>query len=246
MATTPIPMISPDYSSVKLVPPEQVEDAKAQQWEPAAKMVGPDGAKKVVPASQVFQARQSQFAVTADSPGAQKMVSPGGQVNYVLPDEVQQFKSAGHTLIAPDGSFNLQNIRGEDPLAEQQRYQRVRKALTPQEQSGATKAEAIDAAKSGVSAALATAGGVSGAGTLGALTDPTAIASTVGTGITDAAGNEITKDIIQSGPSLLRQGATKVAELALKHKITTGAVGYAVLKQMGLNPMDIIREVLTK
>ncbi|MGD1024746.1 MAG: hypothetical protein ABR880_18315 [Candidatus Sulfotelmatobacter sp.] len=73
-ATAPVPvsMISPDYSSVKAVPPDQVDDAKTAGWEHAYKMYdnqNPD-AKKWVPASQMESARQSGW-YAVNSPAQQ-------------------------------------------------------------------------------------------------------------------------------------------------------------------------------
>jgi hypothetical protein len=65
-----LPMMSPDYKSVKMVPPDQQDDAKKAGWEPAAKMSynqslpfqsTPFGTKKWVPASQLDEARKQNW-----------------------------------------------------------------------------------------------------------------------------------------------------------------------------------------
>src|SRR5258708_4725768 len=96
------PMISPDFASTKLVPAEQVASAQAAGWDTAVRMTGPQGELKWVPSKQTDQARQANFAVHPDNPGAVKMVTPQGEINYALPGEVDTFKKAGHTLINPD------------------------------------------------------------------------------------------------------------------------------------------------
>lgn len=81
-----VAMMSPDQKSVKMVPPDQQDDAKSAGWEPAVKMTYnqsvpfqsiPFGTKKWVPASQLEDARkenwlpvltdQQRAAVEADS-----------------------------------------------------------------------------------------------------------------------------------------------------------------------------------
>lgn len=164
MATTPatVVMLDPNGNPGE-VPAEKASSAQASGYTPAVKMQGPDGSLGYVAQDKVAAARQSNFAVTPDNPGMQKMVSPKGEVNYVLPSETQSFQRAGHTRINPDGSFYLQNIPGEDPLAEQQRYVRVKAALTPQEQAGANRAALKEFATTGVEAGVDTALGVAGA-----------------------------------------------------------------------------------
>lgn len=221
--TPSVSMISPDYSSTKLVPADQIDAAKAAGWENAFKMTGPQGELKWVPESQVPGARQQKYAVTADNAGAKKLVSPKGEVTYAIPSEVDAFKKSGHTLIEPDGSFYLQNIPGEDPLDEAKRYQRVFSALTPQEKSGARKAEIKGGAKAGLEAAAYTATGVVGAGAAGtageALNAARPIVSQVGTGILDSSGSEIMKDITTLGPSIM----DKLAPHAIKYALGTAA-----------------------
>src|ERR1700727_1800152 len=106
----PVAMISPDYSSVKMVPPEQTDQAGQAGWEQAAKMVGPKGENKWVPYSQVDAARQNNFAVQPQ-PGVQKMVRPDGQITYALPSEVDKFKASGHQLFDEKQNADAMNAR---------------------------------------------------------------------------------------------------------------------------------------
>ncbi len=132
------------------------------------KMVGPDGAQTKVTPDQVADMRQKNFAVAQDNPNAVKMVSPKGQVTYVLPTEQKDFQTNGFTWVHPDGSFDLQNIAGEDPLEEEKRRERVFQALTPQEKHNANKTALKEFGKAGVEATIDTAAGVAGAGGLSA------------------------------------------------------------------------------
>lgn len=161
MSTQPVTLDFSKAQPVQQGSGVQLDFSKAQPL--GVSMVGPNGETQQVPADNVAQMRQKNFSVTPDNPGVQKMVSPQGQVNYVLPSEAQSFQRAGHTRINPDGSFYLQNIPGEDPLAEQQRYQRVQAALTPQEQSGQNRAAIKEFATTGAEAGVATGLGVAGA-----------------------------------------------------------------------------------
>lgn len=165
-AADPVPM-SDGKGNGGLVPAERVDAATQGGFKPAVKMIDPDGNEGWVQKERVNAARQTDHMVHPDF--GKKMVTPDGKVTYALPEEVKQFKASGHTLINPDGSFDLQNIPGEDPLKEVERREKVYKALSPAEAAGARKAEIKDFAKTGVNATIATASGVAGAGALGSV-----------------------------------------------------------------------------
>jgi len=63
-----------------------------------------------------------------------------------------------------------------------------------------------------------------------ALTEPTiGAAKSVGTGLVDAAGNEIKREVATEGPSLLKQGVDKVTE-AVKDVLPKGATPEQAIK----------------
>jgi hypothetical protein len=68
---------------------------------------------------------------------------------------------------------------------------------------------------------LATAGAASG---IGALASPTAQTTQVGTGILDATGQEIMKDISTMGPSALRQAANAVSAASAAHPVVSNLI----------------------
>lgn len=218
-ASGQIPLIDQN-GQAGLVDADKVDAALATgKYQRAAKMVDQNGSVGYVAEDKVAAARQAKFAVAPDSPGVRKMVTPSGQVNYALPSEIDSFKKAGHTLIEPDGMFYLQNIRGEDPLEEAKRYQRVRAALTPEEQEGLHKGEMKGFAKAGLEAGLYTAGGVAGAGAAGAageaLNAARPIVTQAGTGILDSTGAEIMKDVTTYGPSIMEKLGPHAIKLAI-------------------------------
>jgi hypothetical protein len=228
-STTTTPNVTLDFSKSQPVQGDSVtlDFSKAQPT--AVSMVGPQGEKQQVSPENVAAMRQKNFAVTPDTPGAAKMVSPQGQVNYALPSEVQNFQKSGHTLIRPDGSFDLQNIPGEDPLKEAERYQLVRKALTAQEKAGANKAEIKNTLKAGAGAAVATAAGVTGAGPLAsgieAAIAPSVVPVAGGAGFGGAGASTV------AGPSAISGAATWAARQLVMHgtKLALGSVGGTAL-----------------
>ena len=84
--------------------------------------------------------------------------------------------------------------------------------------------------ESGRNAGTASAAGTVALGTLGALGVPTVSTGSVGTGILDATGQEIMKDVVQYGPSVARQVLSHpLAQKLLLHAAGLGAGG-AILK----------------
>ena len=72
------------------------------------KMIGPQGQTRTfnrgdVGPNYLNQARAKGWAVTPDTPDAQKMVTPGGQVTYAMPDEIGTFEQSGHRRIDAQG-----------------------------------------------------------------------------------------------------------------------------------------------
>lgn len=223
--TSQVPMLDKS-GNPGMVDADKVESATAAGFTPAAKMVGPKGEIGYVAQGKVSAARQSNYALTQDSPGAQKMVSPDGKVNFVLPGEVDQYKQAGHTLIRPNGTFDLQNIPGEDPLEEQNRLQRVYNALTPAEKLTQKKFELKEAAKTGAEAAVDTGLGVAGvapevsaainSSRLG-IAGGKALGTTAGT-IVRAASSPVGQVVVKEGAKYILKGIGLTAGYALAHK----------------------------
>lgn len=92
------------------------------------------------------------------------------------------------------------------------------------------KEGAITAGKTALAGAAAGSAAIGAAGVLA----PTAAAETVGTGILDASGQEIMKEITRYGPSVARQVFTHpLAQQALKYAVGA-AGGGAILKWLGL------------
>jgi hypothetical protein len=60
---TSVPMMSPDGKSTKMVPPEQVEDAKGQGWTKAVKMLSPAGKSGWVSSEKVAAAKAAGYHV---------------------------------------------------------------------------------------------------------------------------------------------------------------------------------------
>lgn len=258
-----VPMIAPDYSSTKMVPPDQANAARQAGWEPAVKMVGTDGQNRWIPQSKVTDARASNMAVTPDNQGVTKMAGPNGGVTYALPTEVSKFKDAGHTLITDSDNPNydyqnkaltpeemqqlqkanldrplLRKILGlpsNDPTAQAIQEKDLAHQTEGAQHSGFVKQQITDKAIGGglVAAAPAIiASGPAAAAGYEALTAPAVASETVGTGLLDEAGNEITKSIVKYGPSVIRQILSKsggtlaraggaVARTALAHPLET-------------------------
>lgn len=162
-----------------------------------------------------------------------KMVSPEGQAHLVKPSEVKNFQSQGHTRINPDGSFDLQNIFGEDPLEEQKRYQRVRQALSTDEKAAANRAELKQFGKAGVAATIATAAGAAGAGPIAggiqSAVAPSVVPVAGGAGFGGAAPTTAL------GPSAIGGAASWAARQLAEHAIKAtvgGAVGGAIITKL--------------
>ena len=82
------------------------------------------------------------------------------------------------------------------------------------------------------------AGAIAGAGELaGTLGAPTVARTSVGTGVLDAAGNEIMKDVTTYGPNLLRQHGSKALMPMLRYALRGAGLGagYKILDWIGKN-----------
>lgn len=227
-----------------MVDADKVQAATSSGFKPAVKMVGPDGAPGYVAQDKVDAARQSSFAVAPDHPGAQKMVTPAGQVTYALPGEVDQFKASGHTLIHPDGNFQVTPLPGEDNTATMQRAANVSRALGPEQMQKSAQAERNWwTSKEGLKdeAAGLVNVGAAGAETLATLAGGSAAGQAVKTGA-QALGETETMQLIKSSPRLYaewllknkgKQVAVDAAKQVIKHPIqSSGIVGgiYAAYK----------------
>lgn len=197
-------------------------------------MVGPNGEKQQVAPANVAAMRQKNFALTPENPGVVKAVDyNSGRVNYIMPQEVEDFHNAGSAIVQSDGSIRYPIIRdkngviAQDPLEEQKAHQKIYAALNADEKARNQKSELTDAAKAGVDATLYTAAGVSGASALGAVPEvaarvfaPSVVPVAGGVGFGGAAAGEV------AGPSLASQAATWVGRQLLAHsgKIIGGGV----------------------
>lgn len=127
-------------------------------------MVGPKGEKAQVSMKDVPAMRQQSYALTPDNPGVVKAVDyKSGQVNYILPQEVEGFHNAGNAIVEPDGGIRYPIIRTkegviwQDPLEEQQAHERVFQALNADEKSRTNKYELKEFGKAGLGATAAVA-----------------------------------------------------------------------------------------
>jgi hypothetical protein len=212
MSTTanPVTMIDPQ-GVARTVPGDAVAQAPAE-WKTATKMIDTQGTPRWMPTDAVNDARQHNYAVHPENPGAQKMVTPGGQITYALPNEVQQFEASGHTKIAPDGRFEVKPLPGEDSTATMQRAVNVGRALGPEQMQQSMNAEkAWWISKEGLKdeAAGAVNVGLTGAETLSTLAGGSAAAQGAKAGLS-ALGETETAQLIKSSPRLY-------AEYVLKH-----------------------------
>src|SRR5258707_4889469 len=217
-AVTPQPtdnsvaMYDEQRGETRMIPPDQVESAKGAGLVTSVKMLGKEGDSRWIPPSQVAAARQSNYSVAPDDPGAQLMITPGGQKTYALPNEVDNFKKSGHTLIHPDGQFRVEALPGEDQTETYQRARNVVNALTPEEQQKAMAAEKDWwTSKEGLkdeAAGLANVG-LTTAETLATITGVSEAASLGKAGLR-VLGETVTMQLIKSSPRLY-------AEWLLKH-----------------------------
>lgn len=157
-----------------MVDSSKAADALASGYEPAIKMIGPDGNQGYVAQSKVDAARSSKFAIAPDS--GVPMVTPKGEMTFALPNEVEKFEQSGHTLIKPDGSFEVKPLEGEANTDTMDRAARVVKAMTPEMKQKAIDAEAKTFTAKRIAASLV-AGPAAGAATLGVLAAPAAISA---------------------------------------------------------------------
>jgi hypothetical protein len=198
-------------------------------------MVDQNGQMGYVATDKVAAARQHNYAVAPDNPGVVKAVDyNSGQVNYILPHEVEDFHSAGQAIVQPDGSIRYpisrdkNGVVAQDPLAEQQAHQKVYAALNADEAARNRSFELKEAGKSGAKATLATAAGVTGSSGLAALLEPTTATLTTAGGVGFGGAAPATAEV--AGPSLATQGAQWLSNLPtwLKASAVTGAVGGSV------------------
>ncbi|HEX3093055.1 MAG TPA: hypothetical protein VHW72_10565, partial [Candidatus Angelobacter sp.] len=228
------PNITLDFSKAQPVAQGDSSQAVSLDFSKAqptqVSMVGPQGEKQQVPTEQVAAMRQKNFAVTPDTPGVAKAVDyQKGSVNYILPQEADQFHAAGHAIVQPDGSIRYPIIRdkngviSQDPLEEQKSRQKVYEALNADEKTRNQSFERNEALKAGVNATIATASGVTGASSL-------ASAAELGQAGLAKLGETEAVQLFRSSPKLYAEyllknvaapAAKKAAIEALKHPIRT-------------------------
>jgi hypothetical protein len=94
-------------------------------------------------------------------------------------------------------------------------------------------------------AVMTGAGAVAGAG-LGAaaLAAPTVGTATAGTGILDATGAEITKEVTTLGPSLARAGLNMAINAVKAHPYISGAIGLRLAKALGLPVEKVVKALV--
>lgn len=206
-----------------MVDSSKAADALANGYEPAIKMIGPDGNQGYVAQSKVDAARSSKFAIAPDS--GVPMVTPKGEMTFALPNEVEKFEQSGHTLIKPDGSFEVKPLEGEENTDTMDRAARVAKAMTPE-----MKQKAIDAETKTFTAKRIAASLVAGPAIAAVQLSGTA---GVAAGI-DAAGTALGSTEVGQ---LLSSSPRLYAEYLLKHPATATAVkeaGKYLIKGTGL------------
>jgi len=132
--------------------------------------------------------------------------------------------------INPDRQYALDRT-----LMNMTRAMSGQKMDNPQDQAIAEKAK-----EEGFKSAALTAGLGFGAGALAA---PAAGAATVGTGILDAGGSEVMKDIATQGPSLARAGMNLVINAIKAHPIISTYVATHLANELGIPLPKILKAV---
>lgn len=101
------------------------------------------------------------------------------------------------------------------------------------------KEGAVTAGKTALAGAAAGSAALGGA----ALLAPSAGAATVGTGILDASGAEITKDIATEGPSLARSGMNAVINMVKAHPIISSYVATHLANALGIPLPKVVKAI---
>lgn len=100
----------------------------------------------------------------------------------------------------------------------------------------------IVAAAAPVIGAAGAAGIAGGGEAAGALFGPTVTSETVGTGIVDSLGNEITREVVRYGPSFARQALTWAAQN--KGNIALLGVAYQIARASGIPLPDVLGKLI--
>lgn len=175
------------------------------------------------PQSDWFQQNAPESAASGDWFAAN--APPGGP----KPGEVTN--DVGNTVIVP---------KPGEPFADtMKRAAAYGQTVTPQQVNSELATVPKKSATVALSALLGGAAAPAAMAGVGELTAPTIQMATRGAGY-------LMQEVEQQGPSLLRQGAEAVAKLAAAHKVTTGAIGLAVLSKLGIHPSEIMQELLGK
>lgn len=223
-----VPMIGPDGSK-GMVDADKVDSARLQQWEPLIHMNDPNGKDVLVQESKVSGARQQKYSV-AQSDSTSKMVTPEGHVTYALPSEVKAFQESGHTLIHPNGDYQVNPLPGEDPQVTVERSKNVVKALGEEAQNNAMRAEYDFNKKPSTIAKSLSAGPVIAAAQIGI---PTALGAVSGITTAPTAAAPFGQTIGQ----VVKEGAKYAIKKFAEHKVATAggtlAAGYWLHKLFG-------------
>ena len=117
------------------------------------------------------------------------------------------------------------------------------KTVTPQQIQEETKSAARKAPLALAAGPVMAAAQLAIPVAAGAALAPTAGTAAVGTGILDAAGGEITKDVATMGPSIARAGVNLAINAIKAHPYISGAIALRLSKTLGL-PVDKIAKAL--
>jgi hypothetical protein len=166
-----------------------------------------------------------------------RMITPNGEITYALPEEVNKFHSSGHVVLKDNGYFQIDPLDGETPQDTYARAAKIAKNLPPDVIQKAIDAEkkTWTAKRFAKGAALTTAAFlgypllIAGGGEAAAALSAPTVAGTemVGTGLLDAAGNEIMRESATYGPSILRTIASSPIAQKAAEWIARGAIGGA-------------------
>lgn len=233
MATSAtIPMIGPN-GEIGQVTSDRADAAQAAGFKPAVKMQGPDGNQSYVAQDRVDAARQSNYAVTPDNPGVQRMATPQGKLTYALPGEADAFKASGHVPIADSGNFRVDPLEGEAPTDTMARAAAIAKNLPPDVMKKAIESEGKTMTAKRIATNLVAApiiGAVGAAGLVGG-------SEALGAG-SAALGETELGQLISSSPRLYAEYLLKHSVAPVAGEVLKGAAKVAIgtgLSYMGLS-----------
>lgn len=222
-----------DFQKQQMLGAQPPAAPQAQTGGAGVRMVDAQGNITTVPRANVREARQSGRMVTPDN--GVRMITPDGQITYALPEEVDQFRASGHVPLKDNGYFQVDPLPGEAPTETMARAARIAKNLPPEVLQKAIAAEEKTFTKKRLAATLggAAAMGVAGPAALAAAGEVLAPAevTAVGTGLYDAAGNEIMREVVRYGPRILQRIAASPYTKEVLKGLVSGSAG-AVMKEL--------------